>query len=167
MQKCAAVTTGNQRVWYYYCNRAGLYKPEGQGERQLKIQGTTKIGHQCSAYIKATENLVDKTVQVSYCSTHYNHSSKLAYLKIPERMRLEIAKKLQLGVTIDRILDDIRDNCNEGITREHLVTRLDVRNIKYQNNVEGIIRHKNDLDSVLAWINQMEENKEYNPCSVN
>ena len=66
VKKCAAVTTGNQRVCYYYCNRAGLYKPEGQGERQLKIQGTTKIGHQCSAYIKATENLVDKTVQVSY-----------------------------------------------------------------------------------------------------
>ena len=83
-------------------------------------------------------------------------------------MRLEIAKKLQLGVTIDRILDDIRDNCNnEGITREHLVTRLDVRNIKYQYNVEGIIRHKNDLDSVLARINQMEENKEHMQPSVN
>ena len=61
--KCAPVVTQEYRVSYYYCNRSGKYKPEGHGKRQLKSQGSTKIGFQCSAYIKVSEHLVNKNVQ--------------------------------------------------------------------------------------------------------
>ena len=67
------------------------YKPRGNQIRQLKSQGTTKIGSQCSAYIKATCNLRTQEVYVQYCRTHYNHSTTLAFLKIPENIRLDIA----------------------------------------------------------------------------
>lgn len=49
-----------------------------------------------------------------------------------------------------------------GITREHLVTRQDVRNIKTQFNVEGISRHKDDPISVSSWIEEMAS-LPYNP----
>ena len=164
VQKCAPVTTGNIRVCYNYCNRAGTYKPQGKGECQLKTQGTAKIGCQCSAYIKATEDISNGKVHVVHCSTHYNHNLQL---KIPNSTRLEIVKKLELGVTLDRILDDVRDTCDDGINREHLVTRKDLHNIKYQYNIEGIVRHKNDLQSVLAWIIDMETNIDiYNPILI-
>ena len=167
VQKCAPITTGNTRVYYNYCNRAGKYKPEGKGESQLKTQGTTKIGYQCSAYVKATEDLINGKVHVAYCSTHYNHNLQLAHLKIPYNTRLEIIKKLELGVTLDRVLDDIRDTCDGGINREHQVTRKDLHNIKHRYNIEGIVRHKNDLQSVQAWITEMETNTDiYNPILI-
>ena len=160
--KCAPVVTQEYRVSYYYCNRSGKYKPEGHGKRQLKSQGSTKIGFQCSAYIKVSEHLVNKNVFVKFCSTHYNHDLQLAYLKIPEKTRLEIANKLHMGVDIQRILDDIRDTSEGGINREHLVNRQDVRNVRLQYNIEGISRHSNDLNSVKAWVNEMQS-LEYNP----
>ena len=143
--KCAPVMTQEYRVSYYYCNRSGKYKPEGHSKRQLKSQGSTKIGFQCSAHIKVSEHLVNKKVFVKFCSTHYNHDLQLAYLKMPEKTRLEIANKLHLGVDIQRILDDIRDTSEGGINREHLVNRQDVRNVRLQYNIEGISRHSNDL----------------------
>ena len=79
-----------------------------------------------------------------------------------DNTRLEIARKLQLGITIERILDDIRDSCQSGIRREHLITRQDVRNVRLQYNIEGIMRHTNDLTSVKAWINEMKS-LQYNP----
>ena len=43
--KCAPqVSSNGMKVFYYYCNMAGTYKSEGTGKRQLKTQGTAKIG---------------------------------------------------------------------------------------------------------------------------
>ena len=76
--------------------------------------------------------------------------------------RKEIARKLQLGVTIEHILDDIRETCETGINREHLVTRQDIRNIQSQYNIQGIMRHASDLSSVLAWVTEMQS-MQYSP----
>ena len=127
--KCAPYTsiTGVQ-VYYYYCNRAGIYKTEGEGKRQLKSQGSSKMGCQCSAYMKATHNTITQQVSVVYCDTHYNHSTQLAFLKIPLKVRLVIASKLRQGVSMERILDDIRDSVHNSVDREHLLTRQDLHN---------------------------------------
>ena len=67
------------------------------------------------------------------------------------------------GVTIDKILDDIRDNVFEtGLQREHLTSKQDIINIKRQYNMEGIQRHQNDQTSVTAWVEEMES-MEFNP----
>ena len=42
--KCAPTISNEAKVWYYYCNRAGVYKPDDKGKHQLKTQGTAKIG---------------------------------------------------------------------------------------------------------------------------
>ena len=77
-------------------------------------------------------------------------------------MRLDIANKLEQGVCIDCILDDIRDSVDGGIDRQHLITRKDAHNIKYQYNIEGITQYQNDLTSVIAWVIEMQS-LDYNP----
>ena len=91
--KCAPYKSLNQQTFYYYCNRSGEYKPKGEGTRQLKTQGTSKMGHQCSAYMKTTCSKENNQVNVHYCTTHYNHTTKLAFLKIPDTIRQVIGKK--------------------------------------------------------------------------
>ena len=67
------------------------------------------------------------------------------------------------GVTIDKILDDIRDNVFEtGLQWEHLTSKQDIINIKRQYNIEGIQRHQNDQTSVTSWVEEMES-MEFNP----
>ena len=61
----------------------------------------------------------------------------------PKEMK-RIASKLHQGVSVERILDDIHDNIDRNVSREHLVTRQDIRNIKTQYNVDSISRHKYD-----------------------
>lgn len=66
---------------------------------------------------------------------------------------MSIAGKLLQGVQVDRILDDIRDSItDEGVQRNHLITKQDIRNINRQYNIEGIERHTNDHTSVCSWI---------------
>ena len=60
--------------------------------------------------------------------------------------------KLQQGVKVDRILDDIRDSVWNDMTCEHLVTRQDILNIKRQFNIE---RNKNDHTSLQAWVEEL------------
>ena len=55
-------------------------------------------------------------MSVRYCLDHYNHDLQLAFLRIPEQTRMEIARKLQLGVTIKRVLDDIREHVRLVLT---------------------------------------------------
>ena len=162
VQTCAPQIRGENQHWYYYCNRSGVYQAKGQGKRQLKTQGSSKIGEQCSAHINSTKNLYTGRVSVKYCSTHYNHDIRLAHLRMSTATRLKIAAKLQQGVSLERILDDVRDNIHSEVTREHLVVRQDVHNIKSQYNIEGVMRHANDLSSVSAWVEEMKS-LNYNP----
>ena len=60
------------------------------------------------------------------------------------------------------IIDDIRDSETNQISREHLVSKKDISNIKKQYNIEGIRRYPNDLISVAEIVNEMED-LYYNP----
>ena len=164
IQKCSSRLLGHSRTWYFYCNRAGSYTTRGQHIRQLKSQGTSKLGTQCTAHIKAKVNEDTAHVEVCYCSTH-SHPIRLAHIRIPNLTRMNITAKLQQGVGMERILDDIRDSVTNTIRRKHLIRRQDLHNIKAQYNIDGIMRHKNDLTSVLAWVEEMNA-LEYNPVLV-
>ena len=114
------------------------------------------------------EDTLSKTLLVEYCSTHTGHEIQLTHLPILDDVRLLIARKLQEGVCVTRILDDVRDNClddNNGIGREQLVTRQDILNIGRKLNVHTIQKHSNDLLSVWSWVEEMKE-LEYNPILV-
>ena len=136
VQTCAPQIRGENQHWYYYCNRSGVYQAKGQGKRQLKTQGSSKIGEQCSAHINSTMNLYTGRVSVKYCSTHYNHDIRLAHLRMSTVTRLKIAAKVQQGVSLERILDDVRDNIHSEVTWEHLVVRQDVHNIKHNTTLK-------------------------------
>ena len=99
----------NESVEYYYCNRTGFFNTVSSGKRSLKSQGSCKLNSHCTASLTVRKT-VEGTVEVEICSTHYKHTVSLEHLRIPKSKRIEIAKKLSDGVTIDRILDDVRDN---------------------------------------------------------
>lgn len=73
-----------------------------------------------------------------------------------------VARKLKEGVTIDKVLDDIRDQVGTSIKRQHLINRQDVNNIKRQFNIDGIERHKEDQMSVFAKLQTLD----YNPVTA-
>ena len=52
---------------------------------------------------------------------------------------------------MDIILDKIKDNATEELKREHIITRQDLHNVKAKYNIDGMIRPKNDLISLLSW----------------
>ena len=162
--QCAPQTnvTSNVKRYYYYCHRSGIFNRKGSGIRDIKAQGTCKLGFSCTAYIKAVENLTTKLVNVEYCFFHYGHKEELAHLRISEDLRKNIASKLQEGVSEKKILDGIRNNVHGDISREHLVTLQDIQNICRQYNIDGIQRHSSDHQSVKIWVEEMSS-QIYNP----
>ena len=76
-----------------------------------------------------------------------------------------VAAKLQQGVAVDRILEDIRNSVERHLRPEHLMTRKDIQNIKVQFNINSAMKHKNDLLSVSSWVNEMQQ-LEYNPVII-
>ena len=123
---------------YYYCNRSGKYTCKSLGKRQTKIIGSAKVGEQCTAHMKVNQHILTGEISVRYCRTHHNHALNLGHLRLPESTRIQIAAKLQQGITIERIMDDIRDSVSE-ISRVHITTRQDINNIKNHYNIEGIL----------------------------
>ena len=162
VQQCAPTQLNGKELWYFYCNRAGKYNQKGRGERSIKGQGSSKTVRHFSAHIKATKDLKTECVTVNYTCTHYNHKTQLGHLRIPHATQKVIASKLKSGITPQRIIVDIRDSETNQISREHLVSKKDISNIKKQYNIEGIRRHPNDLISVAEIVNEMED-LYYNP----
>ena len=142
----------NCTCYYYYCNRTGTYSSRGEGKRGLKIEGTSKIGMHCTAYIRA-KKYVSGEVIVEVCN-HHIHEAELAHLHLPDSIRAMIAAKLSDGVTISTILDSVRDNV-ECIDRTALLCRQDVYNVKHQYNIEGTKLHENDHTSVSLWVDSL------------
>ena len=148
VKQCAPQKYGNKPHWYYYCNRSGHYQRKSSGKRQLKTQISSKLGERCIAHIKAMKDEQTGKVEVQYCSTHHNHEISLGHIRMPHETRMKIAAQRQQGVTINRIMDNILDYTNQGITGEHVVTKQDVHNIKNQYNIEGVMRHSNNLTQI-------------------
>ena len=135
-----------------------------QGKRQSKTQGSCKLRERCIARMKVTRDQLTGSVDAQYCSIHHNHEVSLGHLRIRHETCMKIAAQLQQWVTIERIMGNIRNNTMEGITREYLVTKLDVHNVKNQYNihVEGVMRHKNDLTSVCLGRTEISSKQ---PCT--
>ena len=161
VQQCGTKKRKTEECTHYYCNRHGHYQPQGNGKRAMKSQGTCKVGDKCTAYMKMTKCLANGTISVEYCTNH-THKLEIAHLRIPDNTRVSIASKLQEGVNIDKVLDNIRENVSATLGREHLVNKQDVRNIQKQFNVDGIQKHTTDSQSVHAWVQELQSG-EYDP----
>ena len=151
-------------TYYFYCSRSGTYKPKGLSKRSLKTQGTSKLNSYCTSYMKAKQS-PDNKLEVEYCSTHHNHEREIAHLTLPQHVKLLIATKVQQGVAVERILDDIRDSIVYGDTptRMHLTSKKDIYNIRKALNVYNVEKHSSDPISVDIWVSQLQKHDDYNP----
>lgn len=150
---------------WFRCNRTGTHKPRGTGKRAMKQQGTSKMDGYCTAYMKVMTSKSDGKVTVEACLGHFGHSLKLGHLRIPDQIRQNIAGKLAKGITIESILDDIRDSTEDGISRGHLIDRKDIINVKHQLNVDLMEKDPKDTRSVHYWVNELEKG-EFNPVLI-
>ncbi|XP_014676566.1 PREDICTED: zinc finger transcription factor family protein 17-like [Priapulus caudatus] len=150
---------------WFRCNRTGTYKPRGTAKRAIKQQGTSKINGYCTAHMKVTTSKCDGKVTVEGCLGHFGHPLKLGHLRIPDQIRQTIAGKLAKGVTIESVLDQIRNSTQDGISREHLIDRKDIINVKHQFNVDLMEKDSKDTRSIHYWVNELEKG-EFNPVVV-
>ncbi|GFS42637.1 MULE domain-containing protein [Trichonephila inaurata madagascariensis] len=127
----------------YHCCRSGTFKPKGKGLKNLKSQGSAKIGISCPAVIKvrqSTENVV-----VQYFPKHQNHETQLEHLRLSESDSTAIAEK--------KLLLTVAERC--------ILKKKDIHNIKRDFNINGYVkRHEVDAVSVRLWAQEMKNNGE-------
>ena len=108
----------DKHITYYYCNRSGYHNRKGQGQRQTKLQGTSKMNAYCTAAIVVTKN--DKEmIQAQIYKTHYGHQLSLGHLRLQKCQREAIAAQLSQGITPQHVLDKIRDSVHKRFERRH------------------------------------------------
>ena len=66
-------------------------------------------------------------------------------------------------MTIQHILDTIRDNVGDRFERIHLISRKDIRNIERAYGLNGDRRHDDDATSVELWVNEMNDKGDQSP----
>ena len=76
-------------------------------------------------------------MSIEYCTVH-SHETEIRHLRITYDLRQSIAAKLQMGIPIDKILDDVRDNVWSTKGREHLISKQDIRNIGTCYSIDGV-----------------------------
>ncbi|CAL1294259.1 unnamed protein product, partial [Larinioides sclopetarius] len=91
----------------FCCNRSGKYKSTvDERERQLKAQGTKKMGFHCTSSILLKD--YGNRLAATYFEEHYKHDAHLCHIPIPKFEKEVIAEKIMSGVQEKRILEDIR-----------------------------------------------------------
>ncbi|XP_047143492.1 uncharacterized protein LOC124817450 [Hydra vulgaris] len=145
-------------ITYYQCNRSGLYNCLSSGKRRIQSSGTRKIDKNCASTLKVTCS--DTQVVVNACYSHYGHQTEIQHLSLTKCQKREIAAKLQMGITKDYILDEIRDELVGCSSRLCIIQKKDFVNREKAFNINSVQRHPNDQDSVAAWLKewQMKEN---------
>lgn len=77
---------------YFLCHRTGIFKPEGTGKRQLKSQGSCKIGKHCFSSMTLSES--NGKIKVAYQKNHHGHQFDVGHLRLNARERAAIAGQL-------------------------------------------------------------------------
>lgn len=75
----------------FICRRSGTYSSQGTGKRQLKTQGSKKIGYSCTAQLIV--KVLEKEVIVDYYKNHYKHDFLLSHLPLPDDGKQSVAAK--------------------------------------------------------------------------
>ena len=145
-------------MYYYYCNRSGYYKDKGTGKRAMKTQGrqgTSKLDKYHTVSLRTVTHSTTKEIEAEICSTHYRHTTDLEHLRLPEIVRVSVAFQLNQGVSLQNILDNVRDNVRR---RVHLLnSRKDIVNTEKSYHINSISCHKDDASSVHCWVNEMRD----------
>lgn len=156
-------TNSVQNRAYYDCHRSGSSKTSGTAKK-LKWADSVKIVTQCPSRIITTTD-INGHIHVVFTRTHGGHTQSIRFLRLTVDERDELAGKLRIDVTPERILDDIRESVSslENISRLHLVDKRDLHNIIRDYKLDRDIAHKNDALSVDMWVQQQIDLKENSP----
>lgn len=138
------------------CNRTGTFVSKSTGKRAMKSQGSSKTGCSCPAFITTRKCHATGEVQAEFCLKHVGHRQENAFNRISKEMRTTIAAKLSQGVSMNSVMDYIRDSMCGPLNRDHLITRADLHNIKQQYNINCMQKASADADSVLYWVQEMQ-----------
>lgn len=136
------------RKMYFDCNCTGKGPTEPENRKRVR-RTTIKMAGRCPAYINVTF-ASQSLLQVEACLDHLGHDQKLGNLRIPDDLRSSLARQLSIGVSMDSILDRIRDNIDETFDRSHIVQRKDLYNIKQQFQLLRSRKDKDDYQSILV-----------------
>ncbi|XP_049529014.1 uncharacterized protein LOC119462611 [Dermacentor silvarum] len=142
---------------YYSCHRSGTFVPQGTGKK--KQPPSLKCGRRCFAGMTVTKS--NTGVNVVFQSKHRGHDFELRHVLLSKTERSAIAAKLQEGVSLDAVLDGVRQHLDGTFQRVNLLTRQDLHNIMRDNNIINHERlHSNDYISVQLWVERMHAEKD-------
>ncbi|KAH6935541.1 hypothetical protein HPB50_006758 [Hyalomma asiaticum] len=98
----------------------------------------------------------DTCVYVTYQSKHRGHNFELRHVLLSKTERNAIAAKLRQGVSLDAVLDGVRENLDGTFQRLNLLTRQDVYSMMRYNSINHHERlHTNDCAIVQLWVERM------------
>ncbi|KAK3856543.1 hypothetical protein Pcinc_037136 [Petrolisthes cinctipes] len=163
VQHCGPRQRENAIVQYFYCNRSGYFIAKGEGKRNIKRQGSSKIGATCPAFIKFVLSRVTGRGSAEYCLEH-THPCEFAHLRLSDAMQRRVASHLTKGVKIEEILDDVRCNA-QASDRDSYIVRKDVQNIKHRLNrldVNAEDRQSDNTNKITLLVQEMSSQK-FNP----
>ncbi|XP_033232225.1 uncharacterized protein LOC117183133 [Belonocnema kinseyi] len=127
---------------FYRCHRSGSSRARGTGKKSKTM--SFKTGRRCPARIVATN--VEGRITVDFLRTHLGHTQNVRSLRLTKEERDELAMKIKMGVSFDRILGDIKESVafEENIRRFHLVKKRDLYNIVRDYNLKKEIALESD-----------------------
>jgi len=98
-------------------------------------------------------------LSVKFFAEHRGHDCELAHLRLTCAQRQTAAGLMAVGMPLNDVLDHMQlSGGNEKVNYRHLLTRKDMQNIKRDFNISrGEVLHKNDAESVAAWVAQQQD----------
>ncbi|XP_039297540.1 uncharacterized protein LOC120354437 [Nilaparvata lugens] len=106
----------------------------------------------------------DTSLSVMYWTDHFGHDNEIAHCSLDKSTRDNLARKLQDGVSMQHIMDDIRTHGIDNDPRALLIDRVDLHNIKRDYNIDYCTKlHNDDATSIKLWVQKMGELKEDSP----
>uniref|UniRef100_A0A6M2DPT9 Putative mudr-1x sp n=1 Tax=Xenopsylla cheopis TaxID=163159 RepID=A0A6M2DPT9_XENCH len=146
--------TSDYKKIYYHCNRSFSFVSQSKNIRALKSLGSNKMGKACPARMIAA--FYQTGVVVDFWESHVGHTKDVGRMRLSNTFKNSIAAKLKDGVTVDRILDDIRDSMISKIDRTVITSKQDLRNIEKQFHIhDTVMRNSDDMTSVALWVHEM------------
>uniref|UniRef100_A0A0P4X1H5 C2H2-type domain-containing protein n=1 Tax=Scylla olivacea TaxID=85551 RepID=A0A0P4X1H5_SCYOL len=160
VQHCGPRQRESAIVQYFYCNRSGFFVTKGEGKRNLKRQGSSKIGATCPAFIKFTLDRSTSRGTAEYCLDH-THPCDYAHLRLSDGIQKRVATHLAKGVKIEAILDDVRCSV-QASDRDAYIVRKDVHNIKHRISrlsVDVKERQPENVTCISLLVHEMSSQK--------
>ncbi|XP_022172436.1 uncharacterized protein LOC111035218 [Myzus persicae] len=164
VQRTSTKTHHNVEYTYYICHRSYHPRLASKGQRNPKSSGSVKIGKVCPSYIRVHKN--GAQFQIEFCSTHLFHDNEIGKQRLHTEDRYQLAGKLGMGVTVQRVLNDVRNSATiTDFKRIHLLEKRDIHNIRRDFKIDNYSTkmHENDFVSVYLWVEQIKEKSETNP----